>query len=781
MSKKVALLGTLMATVSIAAGAQDGPVPLINQPLAPAGTVPGGPQFTLTVNGTGFVPDSTVNWNRNPLQTTFVSGSQLTATVLAIKIAVAGTASVTVNNLGVGATSNAVFFEVVPPESAVEFSQASFATGLQPLQVTTGDFNGDGKLDLAVFNQNCTNTCNPATVSILLGNGSGTFQPHVDYSESTAGSGFLAGGDFNGDGQLDLAVSNDSANAISVFLGRGDGTFQSPIVSPAGFEPAGLTVGDFNGDGKLDLVVENINSSTGAVLLGRGDGTFQSPISYSQPSTPGFPITGDFNGDGKLDLVIPAQNYGDVYVMLGNGDGTFQTAVAYPTASGGAFVTTADFNGDGKLDLAVSANNAYAVSVLLGNGDGTFRPYVDYSSGGQPALITTGDFNGDGILDLATLNTGSSAGGSFSLLLGNGDGSFRQSADYSAPSESQWLVPGDFNQDGKLDIAIADAGSNTVDVLTQAPEPTVVLSAGSLSFGKQIVGTTSPAQSVTLSNTGNATLTIISITVTGADLGDFAQTNTCGSSVPAGGNCVISVTFAPMATGSRFASLSIADNALGNPQTVSLKGGGILPVVSLSATNLTFVTQLVGTVSASQYVYLNNVGTAPLTFSGFTVSGDFEQSNNCHSPLNVGMDCTISVSFSPLTKGTLTGTITIIDNAMPVQQTITLTGTATVVDLSASIVNFGSQPVGSTAGPNSITLTNTADTTLVMHSIGISGANPGDFAQTNTCGSSMQAKSSCTITITFTPKSKGTRSATLDFNDNGGGSPQTVGLTGIGD
>ena len=209
------------------------------------------------------------------------------------------------------------------------------------------------------------------------------------------------------------------------------------------------------------------------------------------------------------------------------------------------------------------------------------------------------------------------------------------------------------------------------------------------------------------------------------------------------------------------------------------------PLASLSPTSLTFGSQSVGSVSAPQTVTLSSNGTAPLHITSISASGDFAESDNCGKGVAAGSTCTFSVTFIPAASGTRTGTLTINDNAAGSPQTVSLTGTATsasgpVVSLSTSSLSFGNQPVGTTSTPQNVTLTNTGDSALSIAGIGIMGTNPGDFAQTNNCGTSVAAGASCTFTVTFTPTASGNRSATINITDNAAGSPQQVSLAGTG-
>jgi len=321
----------------------------------------------------------------------------------------------------------------------------------------------------------------------------------------------------------------------------------------------------------------------------------------------------------------------------------------------------------------------------------------------------------------------------------------------------------------------ASPATQTVSLTgTGVGTPVVSLSPTSLTFPAQRVGTSSSAQSVTLKNTGNATLNITSITVSG----DFSQTNTCGSSVAAGASCTLSVTFTPTASGSRSGSLTLTDNASPATQTVSLTGTGTAPVVSLSPTSLTFSAQRVGTSSSAQSVTLKNTGSATLSITSITVSGDFSQTNTCGSSVAAGASCTLSVTFKPTAAGTRTGAVTITDNASPATQTVSLTGTGTApaVSLSPTSLTFPSQKVGTSSSAQSVTLKNTGSATLSITSITVSG----DFSQTNTCRSSVAAGASCTLSVTFKPTAAGTRTGAVTITDNASPATQTVSLTGTG-
>lgn len=754
------------------------PVPFINE-ATPFSVAPGGPSFTLTIRGAGFVSGSVAHWTvgatSTALTTTFSTVNKITAIVPASLIATPATAQITVTNPGTSAiASNPAPVEVVvtnhSPLTWIESSSSiPLVDGIYSL--TLGDFNGDGKPDLAAGNTLYTFD---ETILILLGNGDGTFTSGQKLTAGQ-GSGSITTGDFNGDGKLDLAESNQSATTISIFLGNGDGTFTS------GPNPAILTgvlqiqAGDFNGDGHLDLALLYINSVI--VLFGQGDGTFSlGPTStYVPVNTLAAANVGDFNNDGKLDLTTTDNQFQTIRMLLGNGDGTFTVGTTLSAGYNPVSTVTADFNNDGNLDLAVAQLFYDSASVFLGNGNGTFQNVITVP-GAQSAQIAGGDMNGDGFWDLA-YGTGGYPGGAY-VLLGTGTGSFTDMQVGQTTAGTTALVVADVNGDGKPDIIVTNNdNSTTMNVFIQANIPIPVLAPTILAFADQTVETTSPPQTVTLTNAANASapLTITGITTTG----DFGETNNCPATLAVGASCTINVTFTPLTNGLLTGTVNVADNAPGSPQIVSLSGTGVgSPVVMLSPASLTFTGQNVGTTSPPQNVTLKNTGNVALLVSSIVASGNFAQTNTCGSSVGVGASCTISVTFTPLTEGALSGNITITDNATPPTQTVPLSGTglAPLVTLSPTSLTFGNQNIGSTSSPQMVTLSNTGNATLTIASITASG----DFAQTNTCGTTVNAGASCAISVTFTPTAAGTRTGAITLMDNAASSPQSVSLTGTG-
>jgi hypothetical protein len=362
-----------------------------------------------------------------------------------------------------------VFLNKSGPVQEGEFADAGqFPAGFEPGFITVGDVNRDGRLDLVVTNLRGN------SVSVLLGNADGSFAPACHYATGKAPAAAVLG-DLNGDGKLDLVVANSAdtkehfRGSVCVLMGNGDGTFQEAIHYQAGPHPSFVALADLDRDGKLDLIVVNGFHQPGSlsVFRGKGDGTFHDPVHYPLGVHPGSLVVADFDGDGKLDLVVVNGTSATLSYLRGKGDGTFQKATSIPTRRIPHTVVAGDFNGDGKMDLAVSIHtDGNFVTVFLGKGDGTFHAAVDYPTGTGPRALAVADFNNDGKLDLVAANYN---GNNVSMLLGNGDGTFRSAVHYlildSTDTFPSGLGVGDFNRDGRLDLAVSLRNLHRVAVL----------------------------------------------------------------------------------------------------------------------------------------------------------------------------------------------------------------------------------------------------------------------------------------------------------------------------
>ena len=304
-------------------------------------------------------------------------------------------------------------------------------------------------------------------VSILLNDGHGAFSAPTSYS---VGQGPLALATFEiGNGRVALASANQNSNDVSVLVGNGDGTFEPELRFSAGSFPAAIVAADFNGDDRVDLATANQNPGGITVLLGLGDGTFQDQVANPVASSPSAVITEDLNHDGHVDVITTDFYTGDISVLLGDGDGTFQAATFFPAGAYPTDLVAGDFNGDGRVDLAVTdggyRGQGQGVSILLGNGDGTFRPPVLYPAGMYPSAIVAKDFTGDGVLDLAVANRDSN---DVTILRGDGFGGFQPldviplGDQVEGPSS---IMAGDFTGDGVLDLAVVGESTGTISII----------------------------------------------------------------------------------------------------------------------------------------------------------------------------------------------------------------------------------------------------------------------------------------------------------------------------
>jgi hypothetical protein len=376
----------------------------------------------------------------------------------------------------------------------------NYAVGANPQAVVTADL-GNGKLDIITAN------AGSSAVSVLLGNGNGTFQTAVNYATGTTPVA-VAVGDLNGDGKLDIVTANAGSSTVSVLLGNGDGTFKSAVNYATGPDPVSVAIGKFNG--KPDIVTANQGDDSVSLLPGNGDGTFGAAQKVASFSAPAVSVAvGDFNGDGKLDLAVATRGtdgyfgwYGyypgnspAVNVLLGNGNGTFTTGsfsglpspyFVPPSSYAPPAVAAADLNGDGKPDLLVTDAGDYAVDVLLNNGNGTFTGPTSFSADG-PDWVAVADINGDGKLDLVTANSRDTV----SVLPGNGKGAFGDPYYFTVGSSPASVAAGDFNGDGWNDLAVANSGDNNVSVLLNTGYwPALQVAATNPATGAAITSTT---------------------------------------------------------------------------------------------------------------------------------------------------------------------------------------------------------------------------------------------------------------------------------------------------
>lgn len=513
-----------------------------------------------------------------------------------------------------------------------------------------------------------------------------------------------------------------------------------------------------------------------AAIAGSSD-AFVTEVSPDGTSLIYSTFLGGTDSEAGADIVLDSSQ--DAFVTGTTNSTDFPVLSPYQAANAGG--------SDGFITKINAGGSALRWSTYLGgSGQDVPRAMALDSSGNVYVVGQTGSANfpkanplQSYLLATDAFVTELDAGGAtllFSTLLG-GSGQERASA-VAVDSAGNVYVTGltdspDFpTLAGSLQTSTAGGVDAFVVKAAPADQPALNFAPTALTFPDQSVNTISLSQNVLLRNMGSAALTIASVTVSG----DFVQTNNCFGTVPGGSKCTVSVSFAPIARGSRTGTLTIADNASGSPHTITLTGNGIAPAVTLSANSLTFADQGVGTTSAPQTVGLTNTGVDPLTINGFAIIGDFTQTNNCGLTVAAGSSCAIQVSFRPTMPLARTGSLSIVHNApgSPNQVQLSGTGVGPAVKLSSTDVVFGEQPVGTTSGPQTVALTNTGNAPLTIAQVTASG----DFTQTNDCGSPLGAGAACTLSISFRPTTAGTTFGAIAISDNAPGNPHVVTLSG---
>jgi hypothetical protein len=358
----------------------------------------------------------------------------------------------------------------------VRFSAPSHVVvGDTPYAVLTGDFDRDGDRDLAATSEVDDN------VAIRLGAGNGTFGSLTTFATGN-GPRALAAGFFNsplqplGDAELDLAVANAAGDSVSVLRGAVGGTFTNGgTVAGVGNGPRALAVGRFNGDVDVDLAVVNEHDDAVAILLGAAGTTFTGPTAYAVGGSPSGVATGDFDADGDTDLAVANLATDDVSVLRGGGNGTFAAAGTFAAGNGPRGIATGDFNRDGDLDLVVPNENSDDVSILRGRNGASFAAPLAFPAGDAPRSVAVGDFTRDGDLDLAVADSGLDG---VSVLVGGRNGRFSPPATFAAGNSPFSVAAADLDRDGEQDLVTANLSSDDVSVLRNTTPPQTTVASG---------------------------------------------------------------------------------------------------------------------------------------------------------------------------------------------------------------------------------------------------------------------------------------------------------------
>jgi len=661
------------------------------------------------------------------------------------------------------------------------------------------DVDGNGTLDMVLLDRQSEPT-EPILITTLLNDGTGKFSAPIQspiFAELPEGlvPGDLVLADFRNTGHPDaLVVALNGTSPFIVFApGSGNGQFGAYTMTTPPGAMGPIAVGDFNGDGKLDFVaVSSVTNGTTtqqvlSVFLGQGDGTFQTGQSVTFQSdnrlaAPSVVYVGDFNRDGNLDVLV--WNYG-LFEFLGNGDGTFQAArVLFDTF--GAFVLT-DVNRDGWPDI-ISATDAFGnpyggadaydaigvFSVFLGQPDGTFQinqtytPYLytfyePYLSGTyvppNPFPGVVGDFNGDGNLDVAVFPDPVSQSSEMLILYGNGDGTLTPT--YVSYPIGKLFVPqfaADLNGDGRSDLVELDNYTTSFNVVKSvAPGPELQLEllsipvAGSTGSGRVILNAPSATTTTVTFTASDPAISISTVTIpAGAVSQDFQF------SVGSGLNRQRVFTIQAQ-TGT--ATATAFDYWSSVP----------LPVIEFEPTGLVFMGVVVGATSGPQALTLKNIGWQPLTISGITTGLWFSETDNCGSSLAPGASCTIKVTFTSPFAGAATGALSVFDNVAGVSQSVALEGfSVSPLQISPCCLNF-SQVLGGTSSAQTINLSNVGTVPIQVSNV----VPTADFSAMNGC-STIAVGGTCQINVTFTPSAPGATIGIVTLNTNVPSTPAII-------
>jgi uncharacterized repeat protein (TIGR01451 family) len=649
----------------------------------------------------------------------------------------------------------------------------------------------------------------PQTSGLLVGNGNPAYTVAANHGAPRTGAIMVGGDVFTVAQSAPSCYYTLSTTSALIPTGGATGTIGVTASSPS----CAWTAKSSN--------TSLLSVTSGTSGTGNGTVTYSAPVNTEGPQTATITI-GDTNGYSIFtetqvsaftctfsitppSIEVTSNGVSNYFAVNASYSFCKWTAVSSdPTAltvddvSGQAGLSTSGSAvGSGAVYYRVGQNNTAAARILtITAGCQTFKVNQDAPAAANPVPVLTS----------LLPSTAAAGSGTFTLTVNgssfvtgavvNFNGNARTTSFVSATQLTAAILANDVASAGTPSVTVTNPspGGGTSNPLTFTitgpAAPSASLSPTTLTFPSTAVGSSATAQTVTLSNTGTAALAISGISIAGTNPADFSQTNTCGSSLAAGSHCAISVTFTPASAASFSATLSVADNATGSPQTATLSGTGTtapVPAVSLTPASLTFSAQS-RTTSAAQAATLKNTGSASLSISSISITGtnptDFAQTNTCGGSLAAGASCSISVTFTPASVASFTAAVSVVDNAAGSPQTVTLTGTGTsgpapAVSLSPTSLTFSAQS-GATSVPQIAMLKNTGDAVLNISGITITGTNPTDFAQTNVCGTRLAAGSSCAISVTFTPASAASFAATVSVTDNATGSPHSVTLTGTG-
>ena len=570
--------GSYLLTVTDANGCSLSNSYLVSEPAPlslgnyPNTTIVTGGNTTITPDNAPIsILSAVANTNTNFTGTLTVD--PITGIVTVTDAKQAGTYAITVKGFGSGGLTVTATFTlnvINGPCSNGLFTNATDATVVasQPYSVAIGDFNNDGNQDMAV------SIPDNNSVSIRMGDGNGNFTGSTNLQVGNSPR-WVSVGDFNGDGLEDLAIANINSNSISIRLGNGNGGFDGNTELPVGLNPYCVAIGDFNGDGKSDLATANTDANNVSIRIGDGAGNFSGNLQVPVGSLPFAVAIGDYNNDGNQDLAVANGTSNSISIRIGDGLGNFSGSGNIPTGTVTTNVQLGDFNNDGNQDLVASNQNSNNISILQGDGSGGFIVTHTLNTGIHPWSSAVGDFNGDGKQDILTANY---SGNKVSEYLGDGTGGFFRGTDINISNQPFSIAVGDFNNDSIQDFAVANFGASTVSIrlglggtigteINLKGNNTGIIDGDvtpdvvdGTDFGNVNVGG-NIIRTYTIENTGTTDLTLNGISMSGANAPLFLIGGlTIPSTLAPNGSTTFTVAFSPTSSGVKTATVHIAND-----------------------------------------------------------------------------------------------------------------------------------------------------------------------------------------------------------------------------
>lgn len=481
-------------------------------------------------------------------------------------------------------------------------SPRDYSVGASPVALAVGDFNLDGRADLAVADALTD------AVFVLLGAGGGQLTPAASVNTRGAATA-IAAGDIDGDGHSDLVVACPSLDRVVVRLSNGDGTFRSATDPAAPPDLRCLLLVDMNGDARLDLVTGHAAPMSIGIRLGNGDGSFGTLLQYPAGLAPWILAAADLDGDSRPDLAATGLAGAGVSVLLNQGNGSLRAPGLFSASSASRGLALADLDGDGRPDLISGNTGSNTVTVRPGLGAGAFGEAADYAVGAGPAGLAVADVDGDGRPDLLVA---CSAANAVSVLLGGGDGSFHGRVDYPVGAAPIGLVTALFDSDSSEDFATANSGAGTASVLlARASGPRIAVAPQTLRFGSALVGVVDSLR-LTIRDDGTEPLVISAID---SDSPQFVPVGSHSASLAPGDSLDLWVRYLRGVSGLHSGALSIVCNDPHSPEvTVPLEGTATLPPALELAPDSLAVTLASGD-STSRSLSIMNHGGGPLDWS----------------------------------------------------------------------------------------------------------------------------------------------------------------------